>query len=212
MWTLGQTRDRLRERLAEESTVFWGSDERDHAINEAQRFVAAVTRGVPLSITGPVDSLAPYLSLTGVKILGEYPAAGRILGGAALRYANQQIADTVFPNWTTAIGSPRWVIPAPHEDRVYLAPAPINPMAVTVQVSVLPADLSGDGDPLFGGVSVMEKFQGATLNIAASLLLLKERYDGDAERFYQFAVQEMQALGLDPASIPALPRQVTPSG
>jgi hypothetical protein len=85
-------------------------------------------------------------------------------------------------------------------------------MAVVVNVSVLPDDLVGDGNPLFGGVQVMEKYQGALLNIAISLLLLKERYDGDAERFYQFAVQELQTVGVDPASIPPLPRQVTPSG
>ena len=211
MWTLGQTRDRVRERLAEESTVFWSTGERDNAINEAQRFIAALTRGVPLTLSGPVATAQNYLTVAG-KLLGDYPAAGNILGGASLRYANPQIADTVFPSWRTAIGSPRWVIPAPHESRVYLAPTPVNPMAVVVNVSVLPDDLVGDGNPLFGGVQVMEKYQGALLNIAISLLLLKERYDGDAERFYQFAVQELQTVGVDPASIPPLPRQVTPSG
>jgi hypothetical protein len=211
MWNLSQARTHLGNRLAEESEVFWPATERDAAINEAQRFIAAVTKGVPLTLSGPVDSTTPYLTVSG-KLLGEYPAAGRILGGAALRYANQRVADSVFPGWATAIGAPRWVIPAPHESRVYLAPSPITPMAVSVHVSVLPDDLAGDSDQLFGGELVMEKYQGALLNIAASLLLLKERYDGDAERFYQFAVQEMQAVGLDPASIPPLPRQVTQDG
>jgi len=211
VWTLSQARTHLSNRLAEESTVFWSSAQRDAAINEAQRFIAAVTRGVPLTASGAVDTTTRYLAISG-KLLGEYPTAGRIAGGAALRYVPQEVADAIFPDWMTAVGMPRWVIPAPNESRVYLAPVPTTSLAVAVNVSILPADLSADGDALFADEVVMEKYQGALLNIAASLLLLKERYDQDAERFYQFAVQEMQAVGVDPARIPPLPRQVAQDG
>jgi hypothetical protein len=100
----------------------------------------------------------------------------------------------------------------PSEDRIYFTPTPTSAVDVSARVSVLPADLENDSDVVFGGEEVMEKYQGALLNVAAAYLLLKERYDGDAERFYQFAVQELQAVGLDPARIPQAPRQVTQDG
>jgi hypothetical protein len=66
---------------------------------------------------------------------------------------------------------------------------------------------------VFNGEEVMEKYQGALLNFSAAMLLLKERYDGDAERFWQFAMQEMQMLGIDPAKIPNSPTPVVaPTG
>ena len=210
MWTLSQARARLGNRLAEASTVFWPNTERDDALNEAQRFIAAVTKGVPLTLSGSVDVITPFLTVSG-KLLGEYAAAGRVDGGRALSFIPIEAADKIFPDWVNITGDPRWIIAAPHESRVYLSPVPALPTPVTVNVSVLPADLAGDTDELFAGVPVMEKFQGALLNIAASLLLLKERYDGDAERFYQFGVQEIQALGIDPASIPSM-RGVTEGG
>ena len=210
MWTLGQARTRLGERLAEVSVVFWTEDERDHALNEAQRFVAAVTKGVPLTLSGSVDTDTPYLPVTGT-LLGEYAVAGRVDGGRSLNFVSQEAADRGFPTWTTFVGTPRWIIPAANEDRVYLSPAPTFATPVTVNVSVLPPEMGVSGDILFGDATVMEKYQGVVLNIAAALSLLKERYDGDAERFYQFARQELQDLGVTPASIPQTVQEV-PSG
>ena len=211
MWDLATTRTRLGERLAEASTVFWGDTERDDAINDAQRFIAAVTRGVPTTLTGTVSQATPYLT-SPAKLLGDYISAGRVDSGGALSFTPLEVVDRAYPGWRSAVGSPRWVIVAPQEDRVYLAPTTVAGDAVTVFVSILPPDLALDSDPLFAGEPVMEKYQSALLNMAAFYLLLKERYDQDAERFYQFAFQELQNLGVSPAEIPPMPRQVTPSG
>lgn len=210
MWTLGEARTHLSNRLAEASPTFWSSAERDTAINDAQRFIAAVTRGVPSEVTGTVSTTTPYLAAPG-KLLGEYVTAGRVVGGSALSTVPLEAADRLYPGWPTHVGTPRWVIAAPQEARVYFAPVTVAGNAVSAWVSILPADLSADGDSLFGGEQVMEKYQSPLLNIAAAYMLLKERYDGDAERFYQFGVQEIQSLGVDPARIPPL-REAAPNG
>jgi len=210
VWDLATTRTRLGERLAEESTVFWDATERDDAINDAQRFIAAVTRGVPQTLTGSVSQATPYLAVSG-KLLGDYVTAGQVDGGRALGFTVQELADRAYPGWRTAEGTPRWAVVAPDESRVYLTPTNTVADAVTVKVSVLPADLAADSDELFGGETVMEKYQGPLLSMAAAFLLLKERYDQDAERFYQFAIQEISALGVDPARIPPL-REAAPNG
>lgn len=207
MWNLGQIRDRLGERLAETDTTFWGTQARDNAINEAQRFVAAVTKGVPATVSGNVDTTTPYLTAPG-KLLGDYVSAGRVDGGRALTYVRVEDANRGFPNWPTYQGAPRWVIPAPNEGRLYVVPAPATPTAVTINASVLPADVTGDSDFLFNNEPTMEKYQGVVLMVAATLLLYQERYDQDAERFYQHAVQEMQNLGVAPAEIPPMPQVV----
>lgn len=75
-------------------------------------------------------------------------------------------------------------------------------MTVTGKVAVLPDDLKNSSDELFSGVSTMEKYQGALLNYAAYLALLKERNDGGAERFYQLALAELKSLGVNPNNIP----------
>ena len=210
MWTLSQARTRLGERLAEASQVFWPDKERDDALNDAQRFIAAVTRGVPLELSGPVDANTPYLVVTG-KLLGPYPAAGRGAAGRALSFIPIEVADRIYPTWASRSGFPRWVVTAPHESRVYLTPIPDDPVEVSVNVSVLPPDLAQDGAEFFLGETVMEKYLGPLLNLAASYCLLKERYDGDAERFYSMAIQELSTLGVDPATIPSRPQQEAPS-
>lgn len=209
MWTLSEARTKLGERLAEESTVFWSETIRNNAINEAQRFISAVTRGIPQTLTGNVDDTTPYVTVTGT-LLAEYVTSGRVDDGAALRPVAMDVADTVDPDWRTRTGTPRWVVVDSGSDRVYVTPAPTTSTAITVNVAVLPADMTSDSEELFDGVSVMEQYQGALLNIAASLCLLRERYDGDAERFFQFAMQELQALGVDPARIPRLSEVAKP--
>lgn len=210
MWNLDQTRTHLGNRLAEASVTFWSNDERDAAINDAQRLIAAITRGVPAQVTGTVDQTTPYLTAPG-KLLGEYVSAGNVVGGSALSYVPLEAADRLYPAWRTQTGTPRWVIVAPQEARVYLAPTTVAGNAVLTWVSILPPTLVGDSDELFAGSQVMEKFQSPLLNVACAYLLLKERYDGDAERFYQMAIQEIQMLGIDPARIPPL-REAAPNG
>jgi len=213
MWNLSQLRTRLQERLAEESSVFWSVTERDSAVNEAQRFISSVTKGVPSSTSGSVSTSTPYVAFTG-KLGGEYVSAGWVVGGGTQALNNIRVdqANMAFPEWAQAVGTPRWAILIPDEQRVYISPTPATPIEVSVKVSVLPDDLTDTTDELFNGEPIMEKYQGALLNIAAALLLLKERYDGDAERFYQFAIQEMQSLGVNPTEIPPLPRQAVQDG
>jgi hypothetical protein len=213
MWNLSQIRTRLQERLAEESSVFWSVAERDSAVNEAQRFISSVTKGVPSFASDFVSTTAPYVAFTG-KLVGEYVSAGWVVNGGVQALNNVRVdqANMTFPEWTQAVGTPRWAILIPDEQRVYISPTPATPIEVSVKVSVLPDDLTDTTDELFNGEPIMEKYQGALLNIAAALLLLKERYDGDAERFYQFAIQEMQSLGVNPTEIPPLPRQAVQDG
>ena len=202
MWNLSQMRTRLGQRLAETSTVFWGESEREGYINEAQRFVASITKGVPQEVSGTVDSDTPYLPVSG-KPLGEYPSAG-VVDGRRVTFVPIEVANAMDPHWGETVGSPRWLIFDPQFSRVYVSPKPYTAMTAEVAVSILPADLVNDSDELFGGAVAMEKYQGVVLNIAAALALLKERYDGDAERFYAFAVNELQSLGFRPAEIPPL--------
>jgi hypothetical protein len=202
MWSLSQIRNRLGQRLAEHSPVFWSPEERNSYINEAQRFVAALTKGVPHTVTGEVSEAVPYLSVS-AKLLGDYPSGGRV-GHRAINFVPVAVAQMLYPSWRGAVGAPRWAIVAPEESRVYICPAPATPTTATVTVSILPPDLVGDNDRLFANARVMEKYQGVVLNVAAALALLKERYDGDAERFYSFAIQELQSLGIKPAEIPPL--------
>lgn len=202
MWTLAQTRTNVGYRISEVSQQFWGEPERDVAINDAQRFIAGLTNGVPETVTGTVSSTSPSLTVTG-KLLGEYAAAGKA-ADRALTFVPVEVADKGFPTWRTFTGVPRWVIAAPHEGKVYIAPTPMHDVAAEVHVSVLPADLSSDGDRLFGDTGVMEKYQSPLVNVAAAFLLLKERYDGDAERFWSFALNEMKSLGLHPDEVPPL--------
>jgi hypothetical protein len=204
MWTLSETRTHLGNRLAEESTVFWSDDERDAAINHAQRLIATATHGVPATVTGPVSTGTNYLTTTG-KVLGVYEHAGRVVGGPALSYAaSMASANAIYPGWADAVGEPRWVMPAINESRVYLAPVPAVPVNVTVYVSVIPADVVGDSDPLFANATTMERYQGAVINLAAALLFLKERYEQDAERFWQLGLQEMQIAGTDSRRLPPM--------
>jgi hypothetical protein len=148
------------------------------------------------------------------KLVGEYVSAGWVVGGGTQALNNIRVdqANMAFPEWAQAVGTPRWAILIPDEQRVYISPTPVTPIEVSVKVSVLPDDLTDTTDELFNGEPIMEKYQGALLNIAAALLLLKERYDGDAERFYQFAIQEMQSLGVNPTEIPPLSRQAVQDG
>lgn len=206
MWTLLEARTRLSNRLAETGNTFWTANERRDALNDAQRFLAAVTKGCPETLLGDVDVTQPYLEVQG-KLVGDYATGGWVAGEGlrSLRAVTDVVADTIDPLWGQRKGTPRWLVISPHENRVYVTPAPKTPTPASLTVAVIPPDLVEDGEEVFGGEPVMEKYQGPLINIAAALLLLKERYDGDAERFWGFAIQELQALGVDPATLPPLP-------
>jgi hypothetical protein len=213
MWTFEHAVTRLTDRVAENSTAFWSSQERKNALNDAQRFIAAVTKGVPSTVTGTVDPNARSIPVPG-KLVSEYPSGGTAGSGSdavSLTVVPIGIANIIDPAWRSRIGTPRWVIVSPHEGLLHVTPVRATQTPVSVTVAVIPQDLVGEEDKLFGGESVMEKYQGALINIAAALLMLKERYDGDAERYWGFAVQEMQALGVNPAEIPSL-RQAAADG
>ena len=203
MWTLTEARERVTKRVGEESTVFWDQDDRTNAINDAQRFISAITQGVPLSVTGSVSSTTPYLSITG-NIVGMHGSAGRIADGDSLVMIPIDQADLSFPGWRTYSGTPKWVILDTGNARAYVSPVPSSATSIEVIVAVTPAELSEDSDELFSGVDSMERYQNAVVNFAVAMLLLKERFDGDAERFYQFAVNELRELGIDPRTVPRL--------
>lgn len=202
MWTLEELRSALSDRLGETSITFWSDGDRDWYLNEAQRMVAAVTRGIQSEVSGSVDSSSRTLTLP-TKVLNGSASMGYVENGRALSVVEVDRANLISPNWRTLVGSPLWVILDLPADIAYVSPAPSFAVTVYLSVSVLPTDMSADSDELFDGVEIMEKYQGTVLNFAAALALLKERYDGDAERFYQFGMQELQALGVKPTDIPS---------
>lgn len=203
MWTLAELRTRLSDRLGEESTVFWDQTARDSYINDAQRFVASVTRGVPETVTGAVSPSTPYLTLP-EKILNAHAADGYVEDGDALTTIAVETANLYAPNWRTFTGTkPEWFILDLQHRRGYVSPIPRSSATVYLTVSVFPDELTLTTDELFNGSPVMEKYQNATLQMAAMYALLKERYEGDAERYYQFAIQELQTMGVNPNVIPS---------
>lgn len=201
MWSLSEARDKLADRLGEDSTVFWSADDRDSYINEAQRWIAAITRGVTSQVSGTVSTSSPTVTLPAKTISGS-ASMGYVDGGRTLAIIDVEQANLVSPNWRTQRGSPLWVILDTVAGEARITPLPTSSKTVYLTVAILPSDVSTGSDELFNGVDVMEKYQGALINIAASIALLKERYDGDAERFYQFAVQELQQMGINPQQIP----------
>jgi hypothetical protein len=202
MWTLGVARDRLSDRLSEESSVFWSPDDRDNYINDAQTFIASITRGCPQEI-GPtsVSSATPYISLP-FRAFSAHAAQGWTEDGDVLTVVPIYMANQVERGWRQHVASrPLWLITDFSERRAYVSPIPSPAKNVYVKVAVYPDVLETDSTPLFNGIGSMEKYQSPLLNLAASYALLKERYDQDAERFYGVFAQEMQSLGFAPEEI-----------
>lgn len=208
MWTLSETIERLSDRLGEDSVTFWSDVDRVSYINDAQRLIASITRGVVDTASGVVNTTTPYVPLPTNTIdahpNGAYVSpSGRTLGVISIEDANM-----VDPTWRyTTASLPNWLVFDAMEFRGYVTPVPTSDTTVVVAVAVLPEQLVAGIDSsayLFKNVSVMEKYQPALLQLAATYALLKERYDGDAERYYQFFVQEMQSHGVNPAAIPSL--------
>lgn len=207
MWTLAQALSHVSSRVGEASVTFWSKSDRVQAVNDAQRFIAAVTNGVPLTTTGTVSVVAPYLEIAG-NITGTHGSSGLVDNQVALNVVRSDVADRVAPGWRVAAshgGPPRWVVLDMATNRAYLTPLPNDNVPVSVTVAVIPPDLEMDSDALFAGATSMSKYLGALTNYAAAMLLLRERFDGDAERFFQLAMQELKEVGVDPTAIPPLP-------
>lgn len=216
MWTLGQLRTRLSQRLGEDSTVFWREEERDSYLNEAQRRVAAMTGGVTKSIEHTVTGILDPLILPPTT-LGVHEVGGDMTDGTVLTVLNKREADYIWPGWRRAYGKPRWIVLDVGSARAFAVPAPPPgkpPLFVGLTVAYLPPDLTSGEQVLFESQTGMEKYQGATVTLAACLGLLKERYDGDAERFYSFFVREMQDVGMELGRLPSWKQvqQEAPSG
>lgn len=208
MWTLGEARERLTGRVGEVSTEFWTVKDRNDAINDAQRFVAVATRGVPITITGIVSNGSRYLNVP-YAVAGDYAFSGTV-GDRAVTVVPVKVADTIDPRWRTRTGPARWVFVDAFASRVWVSPAPGYEVDAAITLAVTPPALLADNERLFLGNEAMSKYLGVVLNYAAAMLLLRERFDGDAERFYQIAVNELGVLGVEPGVIPAMPRTQGP--
>ena len=202
MWTLTNALTRLRDRLAEESSVFWDADDLTAYVNDAQRFIASVTRGVEAEVTHEVSRTDPVIPLP-ARVTNAHPSAAYVVGGRVLNVVPIATANMIDVNWRARVAAtPLWVVPHFTNREAYVSPRPSQPMDITLTVAVLPNDVAAGSDALFNGQEMMAKYLNSFLNLSASYALLKERYDQDAERFYNLAVQELAQLGVVPEEIP----------
>lgn len=215
MYSLGELRAQGKLRLAEISPVFWSDEDYRMCVNDAQRFVAGATKGVPsvseFTLSAAGESFTPIDPLERV-VVADAPIVGEVLSPSprSLVSVPRQAADVIDPAWRYYTGNPRWLIvdmsPSdnPRTITVYVTPSPVSGnVTARITTRVLPADLLVDADLLFNNYRPMEKYQGVVLLLACAYMLLKERFDGDAERFYQMALGELQALTPLTESIPA---------
>lgn len=209
MITLGEARNRVTERLAETSGVFWTDSNRNRAINDAVRLVATVTKGVDETFTpDPGETRVDFgtSTLTGVNYVKAH------YGEHTLPAVSADGVSVVNRLARGSVGlSPRWLVVDERNNEAFLHPTPASPLAWSVNAHVLPGIVTIDDDPLFLGKPNMDKFINPTILLACAYLLLQERFDGDAERFYQLALQELTMLGVDPTSIPPLQQGLGPT-
>lgn len=201
MWTLSQLRQQLTYRLAETSGVFWEPAERDAYLNEAQRFVAAITRGVPSQIMGEVTSAVPYLLLPD-KFVEEGSAGVYVERGNALTTIPRRMLDIIDPGWRNLYGTPRWALFDTQSDQLRIIPIPNKRIHVVGNITVLPDDMEQGSDPAFNGEAAMEKYLSPMVTLAAAYAILKERYGEDVNLFYGIFREEMMALGVKPDEVP----------
>lgn len=212
MITLAEMRSRVTSMLAEESQVFWSQTERNRAINDAQKFIAALTQGVQVSIlsSGPTSPSVYFgtYPVAGVKHAeGEWGTDSLVLPAIDI-----EAIRVIDRHWRREVPlPPRWIVVDAAASSVWLYPNPEIALRQywIAKLKVIPGDAS-DNDLLFSGAVSMEKFLVATALIACAYLLLKERFDNEAEKYYQMGVQELQILGVDSGSIPPLQRGIGP--
>lgn len=211
MITLAEMRSRVTSMLAEESQVFWSQTERNRAINDAQKFVAALTQGVEVTLSSAPKarqmSFSAYAA-AGVKHVEAVWGAESLI----LPAIDEESIRTIDRHWQRPVAlPPRWIVIDTRQSRATLYPSPHTTLLTSwfLRLRVIPWDAT-DNDELFLGRPSMEKFLVATALIACAYLLLKERFDNEAEKYYQMGVQELQILGVDSGSIPPLQRGIGP--
>lgn len=211
MITLGEARNRVTERLAETSGAFWTEEARNRAVNDAARLVATVTKGVVRDISVPsgrgavsIDNTLAGINHAFASIA--YPHGVEIVPAVSMTEVSR-LGRAAF----TLRTRPRWVVVDVERGIAFLIPQQVgSPFPWTLTVNVIPDDVATDSGMLFLGEESMDKYISPTVLLACAYLLLQERFDGDAERFYQLALQELTMLGVDSAAIPPLQRGLGP--
>lgn len=204
MITLGEARERVTEKLSEVSNVFWTELSRNNAINDAARLVATTTKGVIQVFTG-----------NGIQVqFGDTPLAGVNLlnvtyGTTTLPAVAKEEATMVSRRNKYGV-RPRWLVVDERAGVGVLHPIPQVVESWNVLANVIPPRVNQDTQELFLGSAYMDRYITPTILLACAYLLLQERFDGDAERFYQMALQELTVLGVDATTFPPLQQGLGP--
>ena len=212
MWTLADTLDRLGDRLSELDVNYWSISQRKYYINESQRWLSALTRGVQIRIRQDVHHLAAFKIAIpdNFKVIGEAVNTGSITSGVGrergLNFVSIRELSEEWPNWRQARGIPKWLAIDYVDNTIQVIPLPESTNQVEVNIAVIPPDLVADNDRLFRNIGYMEQYQGVVLNYAFVLALLKQRYDDDSARVYGFVTNELHSLGVNPLDIPSFER------
>lgn len=205
MITLGEARERVTEKLAEVSSVFWTEPARNRAINDAARMVAVTTKGV-----------IQDFPTSGVQVqFGSAPLAGVNLINVTydtVKLPAVSIEEATMTNRNTLKSGlrPRWLLVDERAGVGVLHPLPSVVKPWTVTANVIPPQVNQDTQELFLGSAYMDRYITPTILLACAYLLLQERFDGDAERFYQMALQELTVLGVDATTFPPLQQGLGP--
>lgn len=203
MVSLAQARRHFRDRVAEEGVEFWADADVVRYLNLAQDYVASVTRGVSEDVesevgVGQSSFPLPARTLNAHQLSGYDVERGEAMGSLSVADAN-----LIAPYWRRMRGHyPKWFILDIGGRVGYVSPIPVRNTEVSLQVSVLPDPVGVDGDPLFNGQDVMDKYLNVLINTATLYAYLKERFDQEAERMYGFVTRELQDLGVNPNNIP----------
>jgi hypothetical protein len=202
MWTLSQAIDSVADRLASTQDVFF--DKLDLYVYLAVTTISKLTKGVKAEVTGTITNLSPTIDVAplGVPVLGS-DAEGILVDNTwSVSYAPLEVMKMMQRDYAQISGFPRWFTYEPRERRLRFVPAPIVSMPVQGSIPIVPARLTAPTDNaelIFGGNPDMAIYLNAMVNFACHLALLKERYDGDAERFLQLFITELQMLGVNPS-------------
>lgn len=209
----GDVRSALRDRLAEEGQEFWTDSSLLRYVNLAQTFIASVTRGVDAEVVAPVGGGTSSFSLP-ARTLSAHLLSGYDLESLeAMGTISVADANLISPSWRRMVGvRPKWFILDLPNREAHVSPIPWRERDVSLRVSVLPEPVAASGDELYNSQDVMDKYFNVTVNMAAVYAFLRERFDGDAERFYSLVYRELQDLGINPASIPEFREVETVSG
>lgn len=198
MQTFSQLRDDVTSLLAETSVAFWSTEDRNDALNRAQRHIAALAGGVPANISDSFSNATPYVIVLDDDAIRMWPSqVMTTANGRALNVIDSVAASRLDPQWATREGTPRWGVWDSGQTRLYFVPKPevaAGSVAVTFTIATMPAEMSGDDDYPFNDHPAFEQFQTALVNYAVGLALMKQHYDDDANRFLQLANAELGAL------------------